>query len=37
MFLFMTVNSEIKVGDRTVIDYILNPFKKALDESIREP
>ena len=33
----MTVNAEIKVGDRTVIDYILNPFKKALDESAREP
>ena len=33
----MTVNAEIKVGDRTVINYILNPFKKALDESAREP
>ena len=33
----MTVNAEIKVGDRTVINYIINPFVKALDESIREP
>lgn len=33
----MTVNAEIKVGDRTVINYIINPFVKALDESAREP
>ena len=33
----MTVNAEIKVGDRTVINYVINPFVKALDESIREP
>lgn len=33
----MTVNAEIKVGDRTVINYIINPFVKSLDESIREP
>ena len=26
-----------KVGDRTVINYVINPFVKALDESIREP
>lgn len=33
----MKVRAEIKVGERSVLDYVLNPFFKALDESIREP
>lgn len=33
----MRLKAEIKVGKRTVINYLLNPFVKALDESIREP
>lgn len=33
----MTLSAEIKVGDRTVINYMLNPLVKAMDESIREP
>lgn len=33
----MKVRAEIKVGERSVLDYILNPFLKAMDESIREP
>ncbi len=33
----MRLKSEIKVGKRTVINYILNPFVKALNEGMREP
>ncbi len=33
----MKLRAEIKVGERTVISYLLNPFLKAMDESIREP
>ncbi len=33
----MKLRSEIKVGERTVMSYLLNPFLKAMDESIREP
>ena len=33
----MRIKAEIKVGKRTVINYILNPFVKALDEGVREP
>lgn len=33
----MKLRAEIKVGERRVISYLLNPFIKALDESIREP
>lgn len=33
----MRLKAEIKVGKRTVINYILNPFVKALSEGIREP
>lgn len=33
----MKLRAEIKVGERRVISYLLNPFLKALDESIREP
>ena len=33
----MRIKAEIKVGKRTVINYLLNPFVKALDESVREP
>ncbi len=33
----MTISAEIKVGERTIINYILNPLVKALDESIKEP
>lgn len=33
----MTITAEIKVGRRSVISYLINPFTKALDEAIREP
>lgn len=33
----MRLKAEIKVGERTVINYILNPFIKALDEGLKEP
>ena len=33
----MRLRAEIKVGKRRVINYIFNPFMKALDEAIREP
>ncbi len=33
----MKLRAEIKVGERTVMSYLLNPFLKAMDESIREP
>ena len=33
----MRLKAEIKVGKRTVINYLLNPFVKALEESVREP
>lgn len=33
----MRLRAEIKVGERTVISYLMNPFIKTLDESIREP
>jgi len=33
----MRLRAEIRVGNRTVMNYILNPFVKAMDEAIREP
>ena len=33
----MRLRAEIKVGERRVISYLLHPFIKAMDESIREP
>lgn len=33
----MKVQAEIKVDERRVISYILNPFLKAMDEAAREP
>lgn len=33
----MKLRAEIKVGEQRVISYLLNPFLKAMDESIREP
>ena len=33
----MTATAEIKVGHRKVIEYLLNPLFRYLDESIREP
>jgi hemolysin D len=33
----MTVTSEIKVGRRTIISYILYPVMKGLDSALREP
>ncbi|MDH2924902.1 hypothetical protein EV693_102126 [Nicoletella semolina] len=32
----MAVTAEIKTGERRVIDYLLSPFKTALDESFKE-
>ena len=33
----MRVVAEIKVGKRRIISYLINPFIKAMNESIREP
>ncbi|MBB3351429.1 HlyD family type I secretion periplasmic adaptor subunit [Rhizobium lentis] len=33
----MTVSTEIKVGNRTVISYFLYPLLRGLDDAIREP
>lgn len=33
----MRLRAEIKVGERRVISYLMHPFIKAMDESIREP
>ncbi len=33
----MRLTAEIKVGERSVIQYLINPLIKALDEAIREP
>lgn len=33
----MTLTAEILVGDRRLIDYILDPILKGLDEGLREP
>jgi HlyD family secretion protein len=33
----MTVSTEIKVGQRTVISYFLYPLLRGLDNAIREP
>lgn len=33
----MKLRAEVKVGERRVISYLLNPFLKAMDESLREP
>ncbi|MDD3153370.1 MAG: HlyD family type I secretion periplasmic adaptor subunit [Victivallaceae bacterium] len=33
----MRVVAEIKVGRRRIISYLINPFVKAMNESIREP
>jgi HlyD family secretion protein len=33
----MEVQAEIKVGTRSVLEYIIHPLVKSLDEAIREP
>lgn len=33
----MTLTAEILVGDRRLIDYVLDPILKGLDEGLREP
>jgi len=33
----MKATADIKVGQRSVIEYILDPLKRALNESMREP
>ena len=33
----ITLSAEIKVGTNTVINYVLDPLTKALDESLKEP
>lgn len=33
----METQCEIKVGRRRVIEYIIHPLIKSLDEAIREP
>lgn len=32
----LNVTAEIKTGKRTVMDYLLNPIQKTLDESVGE-
>ena len=33
----MRLVGDIKVGRRSVLEYILNPITRVLDESLREP
>ena len=33
----MKVQAEIKVGRRRIIEFIIYPLIKALDETVREP
>jgi HlyD family secretion protein len=33
----MTVTAEIKVGNRSVLSYFLDPLRRGFSESIREP
>jgi hemolysin D len=33
----MTVSTEIKVGNRTVMSYLLYPLLRGLDDAIRKP
>ena len=33
----MRVTCDIKVGRRSVLDYVLNPITRVIDESLREP
>ena len=33
----MQVTAEIKVGERRIIEYLIDPLIKALDESLNEP
>lgn len=32
----MTINAEIKTGERSIMDYLLSPIKTTVDESLRE-
>ncbi|MDT7520622.1 hypothetical protein RAE19_18320 [Rhodoferax sp. TBRC 17660] len=32
----LNINAEIKTGRRTVLDYLLSPIKKTIDESAGE-
>jgi HlyD family secretion protein len=33
----MRVVADIKVGHRAILDYVLNPITRVIDESLREP
>lgn len=33
----ITTTAEIRIGDRTVLSYLTDPFHRALDESLKEP
>jgi hemolysin D len=33
----MTVQADVKVGSRSVMSYFLNPLRRGMDESLREP
>lgn len=33
----MRLRAEIKVGERTLMSYLMHPFLKAMDEAVREP
>jgi len=33
----MRVVADIKIGRRTILDYLLNPITRVINESLREP
>lgn len=33
----MRLTGDIKIGRRSVLDYVLNPITRVIDESLREP
>jgi hypothetical protein len=33
----MQLVADIKVGRRSILDYVLNPLTRVVDESLREP
>ena len=33
----ITATAEVRIGKRTVLSYVTDPFHRALDESLKEP
>jgi len=33
----MRVVADVKVGHRAILDYVLNPITRVINESLREP